>query len=53
MVYDNIKFVVCKNTMDTMGWDKKEFIDNVEYVQIGIAEVIERIVGGWVDVSPY
>jgi len=53
MLYDNIEFVVCKNTMDTMGWKKDEFIEGVEYVQIGIAEVIERIKDGWIDVSPY
>lgn len=53
MIYDTIEFVVCKNTMDTMGWKKDEFIDGVEYVQIGIAEVIEKIASGWIDVSPY
>jgi len=53
MIYDNMEFVVCKNTMDTMGWKKDEFIDGVEYVQIGIADVIERIADGWIDVSPY
>ena len=53
MVYDNIDFVVCKNTMDTMGWKKKEFINGVRYVQIGIAEAIERVADGWIDVSPY
>jgi len=53
MVYDNIKFLVCKNTMDTMGWKKKDFISGVSYVQIGIAEAIEKIADGWIDVSPY
>ncbi len=53
MVYDNIKFLVCKNTMDTMGWKKKDFISGVGYVQIGIAEAIERVAEGWIDVSPY
>ena len=53
MVYDNIDFVVCKNTMDTMGWKKKDFISGLRYVQIGIAEAIERVAGGWIDVSPY
>lgn len=53
MLYDNIEFIICKNTMDTMGWKKSDFIDGVEYVQIGIAEVIERIADGWIDVSPY
>jgi len=53
MVYDTIRFVVCKNTMDTMGWKKNEFIGGVDYVQIGIAEAIERVADGWIDVSPY
>ncbi len=53
MIYDTIEFLVCKNTMDTMGWKKSEFIDGVDYVQIGIAEVIERVADGWIDVSPY
>ncbi len=53
MVYDNIKFLVCKNTMDTMDWKKKDFISSVSYVQIGIAEAIEKIADGWIDVSPY
>jgi intracellular sulfur oxidation DsrE/DsrF family protein len=53
MIYDNIQFLVCKNTMDTMGWKKKDFINGVSYVQIGIAEAIEKIADGWIDVSPY
>jgi len=53
MIYDTIEFLVCKNTMDTMGWKKSEFMDGVDYVQIGIAEVIERVADGWIDVSPY
>lgn len=53
MIYDNIDFIVCKNTMDTMKWTKEEFIDGVEYVQIGIADVIERIADGWIDVTPF
>ncbi|MDX1809180.1 MAG: DsrE family protein [Sulfurospirillaceae bacterium] len=53
MLYDTIRFVVCKNTMDTMNWHKKDFISGVDYVQIGIAEAIERVADGWIDVSPY
>ena len=36
-----------------MGWTKKDFIDNLTYVQAGIAEVIERKVAGWIEVTPY
>jgi len=53
MLYDNIRFVICKNTMDTMGWKKDEFIIGGDFVQIGIAEAIERIADGWIDVKPY
>lgn len=48
-----VEFIVCRNTMDTMGWKDKEFIKGVGFVQAGIAEVIERIAGGWIGVEPY
>lgn len=52
MEYD-VEFVGCLNTMDTMHWKKGEFIDNLGYVQAGIAEIIERVAGGWISVTPY
>jgi len=52
MEYD-VEFVACKNTMKTMGWVKSDFIEDLTYVQAGIAEAIERKVGGWIDVTPY
>lgn len=52
MEYD-VEFVGCLNTMDTMNWKKDEFLDDLTYVRAGIAEVIERIAGGWVNVTPY
>jgi intracellular sulfur oxidation DsrE/DsrF family protein len=52
MEYD-VEFIACKNTMQTMGWTKKDLIDNLSYVQAGIAESIERKVGGWIEVTPY
>ncbi len=52
MAYD-VQFEVCKNTMETMHWTKKEFIDGVSYVQTGVAEVIERKAAGWIEVTPY
>ena len=48
-----VEFVGCLNTMDTMKWKKDEFIEDVSYVRAGIAEVIERIAGGWINVTPY
>ena len=50
--YD-VEFVGCLNTMETMNWTKKDFIDGLSYVQAGIAEVIERKAGGWIEVTPY
>ena len=48
-----VKFVVCKNTMETMGWKEKQFIQGVTFVQAGIADVIEKKQAGWIDVTPY
>ncbi|MEA3513547.1 MAG: DsrE family protein [Campylobacterota bacterium] len=52
MDYD-VEFVGCRNTMETMKWEEGEFLEDVTYVQAGIAEVIERIAGGWINVTPY
>ncbi len=52
MEYD-VDFVGCLNTMQTMKWGKKELIDDIAYVQAGLAQVIERQVAGWVDATPY
>jgi intracellular sulfur oxidation DsrE/DsrF family protein len=48
-----VDFIGCRNTMATMKWTEKDFIDNITYVQAGIAQVIERQVGGWIDATPY
>lgn len=48
-----VEFVACINTMNTMGWKREEFIDDLTYAQAGIAEAIERAAGGWIDVTPY
>ncbi len=48
-----VEFVGCRNTMETMKWTDDDFIDDISYVQAGIAEVIERIAGGWISVTPY
>ena len=52
MEYD-VEFIGCKNTMQTMGWTKKDFIDGIDYVQAGIVEVIERQAHGFIDATPY
>lgn len=50
--YD-VEFVGCKNTMETMEWIESDFIDGVSYAQAGLAESIERVVDGWIDITPY
>ena len=52
MEYD-VEFIGCLNTMQTMGWKKKDFIDNISFVQAGIVEVIERQAHGFIDATPY
>jgi len=52
MDYD-VEFVACKNTMETMKWKESEFIDGLTFVQAGIAEALERVVGGWIEMSSY
>jgi len=52
MEYD-VEFIGCINTMQTMGWKKKDFIDDINFVQAGIVEVIERQAHGFIDATPY
>lgn len=48
-----VEFIVCRNTMETMKWTEKDFIEDVSYVQAGIAELIERKVAGFIGVNAY
>ena len=50
--YD-VELVGCLNTMKTMGWKKKDYIDGIEYKQAGIAEILERSIKGWIIFAPY
>jgi intracellular sulfur oxidation DsrE/DsrF family protein len=52
MEYD-VEFIGCINTMQTMNWKKKDFIDGIDFVQAGIVEVIERQAHGFIDATPY
>lgn len=52
MEYD-VEFIGCINTMQTLHLTKKDFIDDIEYVQAGIVEVIERQVDGFIEATPY
>lgn len=52
MDYD-VEFVACRNTMETMKWTEDEFIDDLIYVQAGIAELIEKQADGYYETTPY
>jgi len=52
MEYD-VEFIGCKNTMQSMHWKENDFIDEVNYVQAGIVELIERQVSGYISVLAY
>jgi len=52
MDYD-VEFIGCRNTMETMKWTEGDFIDNLEYVQAGIVDLIEKQVDGYYEVTPY
>jgi intracellular sulfur oxidation DsrE/DsrF family protein len=36
-----------------MHWNEDEFIEDIIYVQAGIAELIEKQVDGYYEISPY
>ena len=48
-----VEFIACKNTMETMHWKEDEFIEDLSYVQAGIAELIEKQVAGYYETTPY
>jgi intracellular sulfur oxidation DsrE/DsrF family protein len=52
MEYD-VEFIGCKNTMKTMNWVEDDFIDDIEFVQAGIVELIERQVDGYIGIRAY
>ncbi len=53
LVAADVELIGCKNTMDTMNWKEYDFIDDITYVQAGVAQVIEKIESGWIDVTAY
>ena len=48
-----VEFVACKNTMESTHWTEEDLIDDLLYVQAGIADVIERQADGYFEVTPY
>lgn len=51
MTYD-VVFIACENTMRTLKIDKKELLDDVEFVTAGVVEIIERQLAGYSYIRP-
>lgn len=49
--YD-VEFIACENTMFSKKLARESFIDNIGFVKAGLAEVLERVVSGWVNIRP-
>lgn len=49
--YD-VTFIACENTMTSKKLSKDDLIDNISYAKAGLAEVMERVVDGWVNIRP-
>lgn len=47
-----VRFVACGNTLDTIGKSEADLVGGVEVVQVGIAEIVERQLRGWVTIIP-
>ena len=47
-----VTFIICKNTMDTIGAKLDDVIDGVEWVQAGLPDIMERRLRGWIDIWP-
>ena len=52
MEYD-VEFFACKNTMESMKWTEDDFIEDLEYVQAGIVEFVEKQIDGYIGVNAY
>lgn len=48
-----VEFIGCRNTMETMHWTEEEFIEDINYVQAGVVELIEKQVDGYYETTPY
>ena len=42
-----VRFLVCENTMKSQKVSKEQIISEVEYVPVGIAEIVEKQEQGW------
>lgn len=48
----DVEFVACGNTMKTKKITKEELIEGSVIVTAGIAEMIERVKEGWINIVP-
>ncbi|QSZ43099.1 hypothetical protein GJV85_07680 [Sulfurimonas aquatica] len=48
----DVEFVACGNTMKTKKITEDELIDGSDIVTAGVAEMVERIQDGWVNIIP-
>jgi len=48
-----VEFIGCRNTMETLHWQDKDFLEGISFVQAGIVEVIEKKVAGYIGVVPF
>lgn len=48
----NVEFVACENTMITKNIKEDELVEGSEIVTAGIAEIIERVKDGWINIVP-
>ncbi len=51
MLYD-IEFVACGNTLDSIHRPQEDTIEGVGWARAGLAEIVERRLRGWVDLTP-
>jgi intracellular sulfur oxidation DsrE/DsrF family protein len=42
-----VRFLVCENTLKSQKVSKEQLISEVEYVPVGIAEIVEKQEQGW------
>lgn len=47
-----VEFIGCGNTMEATGHEPEELISGVEWVEAGVAEIVERQLDGWAYVRP-
>ena len=48
----NVQFIGCGNTLEATKRSPDDLIDGVDYVQAGVAEIVERQLSGWTYVHP-